>query len=118
MERRYHSRLLYLVCFINIILIVAIAITVKCCECSLTNFAICLSQGAKAAPGKKESAKSGPAKGTPVAAPAAAAKPAAGGGVSEEEAKALLRSSGPIKSQDLVAKFKSRLKTQEVSKIS
>ncbi|CAK9870660.1 unnamed protein product [Sphagnum jensenii] len=38
---------------------------------------------------------------------------ATGGGVSEEEAKALLRQSGPIKSQDLVAKFKSRLKTQE-----
>jgi len=71
-------------------------------------------QGAKAAPPKKESAKGGPAKGTT----AAAAKPAAGGGVSEDEAKALLRSSGPIKSQELVAKFKSRLKTQEVIKFS
>ncbi|KAG0589383.1 hypothetical protein KC19_1G017900 [Ceratodon purpureus] len=69
-------------------------------------------KGVKAAPAKKDSAKSGPAKGAP-ATTSAAAKPAAGGGVSEEEAKALLRSSGPIKSQDLVAKFKSRLKTQE-----
>lgn len=43
---------------------------------------------------------------------------AGGGGVSEDEAKALLRSSGPIKSQELVAKFKSRLKTQEVRKTS
>jgi len=74
-------------------------------------------QGGKAAPPKKESAKGGPAKGT-TAATTAAAKPAAGGGVSEDEAKALLRSSGPIKSQELVAKFKSRLKTQEVIKFS
>ena len=75
-------------------------------------------QGAKATPAKKEPAKSGVSSKSGVTAPSAGAKPAAGGGVSEEEAKALLRSSGPIKSQDLVAKFKSRLKTQEVCKTS
>ncbi len=63
----------------------------------------------EAAAGAKVATGMGPPKG------GATAKVAGmGGGVSEEEAKALLRQSGPIKSQDLVAKFKSRLKTQEV----
>ncbi|CAK9881367.1 unnamed protein product [Sphagnum jensenii] len=62
----------------------------------------------EAAAGAKVATGMGPPKG------GATAKVAGmGGGVSEEEAKALLRQSGPIKSQDLVAKFKSRLKTQE-----
>ncbi len=63
----------------------------------------------EAAAGAKVATGMGPPKG------GATAKVAGmSGGVSEEEAKALLRQSGPIKSQDLVAKFKSRLKTQEV----
>jgi transcription initiation factor TFIIF subunit alpha len=37
------------------------------------------------------------------------------GAVTEEDIKAVLRQSGPIKSHDLVSKFKSRLMTPEVS---
>ena len=37
------------------------------------------------------------------------------GGVTEEDVKAVLKQSGPIKSHDLVNKFKSRLMTTEVS---
>ncbi len=81
-------------------------------------------QGAKTTPistgAKKEAAAATKiATGTvPVKGGTIAKVAATGGGVSEEEAKALLRQSGPIKSQDLVAKFKSRLKTQEVCLLS
>ncbi len=81
-------------------------------------------QGAKTTPistgAKKEAAAATKiATGTvPVKGGTTAKVAATGGGVSEEEAKALLRQSGPIKSQDLVAKFKSRLKTQEVCLLS
>jgi hypothetical protein len=80
-------------------------------------------QGAKTTPistvAKKEAAAATKiATGTVTVKGGTTAKVAATGGVSEEEAKALLRQSGPIKSQDLVAKFKSRLKTQEVCLLS
>ena len=73
-----------------------------------------LFQGGKSTTAKKDTAKGGAAKGAAAAAASAPAKPPAPGVVSEEEAKTLLRQTGPIKSQDLVAKFRSRLKTQEV----
>lgn len=71
------------------------------------------SQGSKTAAGKKESNKNAPAKGTPAPA-SAAAKPAAAAGNLEDEVKAFLRQTGPVKSNELVTRFKNRLKSPEV----
>lgn len=67
---------------------------------------------------KEENASSSkgaaPSKGaTPSAASKAAPAPATGP-VTEEEIKAVLQQRTPVTTQDLVAKFKSRLKTKEV----
>ncbi|XP_024370613.1 transcription initiation factor IIF subunit alpha [Physcomitrium patens] len=69
-------------------------------------------KGSKTAAGKKESNKNAPAKGTPAPA-SAAAKPAAAAGNLEDEVKAFLRQTGPVKSNELVTRFKNRLKSPE-----
>lgn len=51
----------------------------------------------------------------PVAAAAAKPAPPANQAVTEDEVMRVLKSTGPIKSTDLVAKFRSRLRSPEVS---
>lgn len=55
-----------------------------------------------------------PAKGAAAAASAKAGATASSGPVTEEEIRAVLMQKTPVTTQDLVAKFKSRLKSKEV----
>lgn len=60
-----------------------------------------------------------PSKGTPLPSSSSKAGPAtpASGPVSEEEIRAVLKQKTPVTTQDLVAKFKARLRSPEVSNV-
>lgn len=61
------------------------------------------------------SKNSAPPKGTPPLSSKAGSSTTTSGPVSEEEIRAVLRQKTPVTTQDLVAKFKARLRCSEVS---